>query len=157
MSVVGTDWPVGFTRPARLRARVDCEAFFERVETHLGGRYERPDRTTSGGQCVVDFFHPRTLDAFGDGLAGSFNRSGVVWVPAAARLGVQLRVPEAHGDAVAGALAGAPFAFDRTDHRGVSRPDGEMVTVLHFSTRASGASPAAVDRTLAAVGAALSV
>lgn len=106
---------------------MDCEAFFRAVERHLGGRYERPTRTTSGGQCVVDFFHPRIAERFGaDGVGTQFNRSGVVWVPAADRLGVQLRAPAAHDGAVADALAVAPVAFDRTDHRGVPAPDGPL-------------------------------
>lgn len=136
---------------------MDCEQFFAAVDAHLdtaGG----VSRTETGGQCVVDFFHPRIVDRFGTtGVQSQFNRSGVVWVPPVDRLGVQLRVPAAHEDAVEEALADAPLAFERIDHRGVSAPGGEMVTVLHYSAGASGVSGDTLDATVAAVGTALRV
>lgn len=137
---------------------MDCAAFFELVADRLGDHSVEPTRTATGGQCVVDFFHPRTEERLGtDGLATRFNRSGVVWVPDADRLGVRLRVPATHGDAIAEALAGAPFPFDRTDHRGVVTPDGEVVTVLHVSLRTDDVARGDLEATLDAVARALSV
>jgi hypothetical protein len=137
---------------------MDCEDFFDAVDRRLTGRYREPTRTTAGTQCVVDFFHPRIVARFGtDGLATRFNRSGVVWAPAGARLGVELRVPATHEAAVAAALADAPFAFDCTDHRGVTAPGGETVTVLHFTAREADVDRTARDATLDAVADALAV
>ena len=94
---------------------MNCEPFFELVDETIGDRLVRPRRTETGGQCVVDFFHPLTAARLGDdSLVTAFNRSGVVWAPPARRLGVQLRVPEATEDAVAAALRESPFAVERT-------------------------------------------
>lgn len=49
------------------------------------------------------------------------------------------------------ALASAPFEFERTDHRGVGAPDGEMVSILHYSLRTANVSREELDATLAAV------
>lgn len=138
--------------------RIGCRTFFEMVETSLGGRYDRPTRREPGGQCVVDFFHPRAVERLGtEGLATRFNRSGLVWAPPADRLAVQLRVPAAHDEAVTAALADAPVAFERTDHRGVAASDGEVVTMLHYSVRTGPVARDDLVATLDAVGAALVV
>jgi hypothetical protein len=109
-------------------------------------------------QCVVDFFHPRIVERLGsDGLAVRFNRSGVVWAPSGGHFGAELRVPAGHDEAVRAALADAPVPFERSDHRGVGAPDGELVTVLHYSGRASDVSVTCRDETLDAVAAALDV
>jgi hypothetical protein len=135
-----------------------CESFFAAVDRVLGDRYRAPSSTATGGQCVVDFFHPRIVERLGtDGLAVRFNRSGVVWAAAGRHVGAELRIPAAHDDAVRAALAPAPLPFERSDHRGVAAPDGEMVTVLHYTARAAGVSVADRDATLEAVGAALEV
>lgn len=137
---------------------MDCPAFFEAVETRLSGRYEEPTETVVGDQCVVEFYHPRVVERLGtDSLVGRFNRSGLVWAPRGDRLGVKLRVPDPHGGAVADALAGAPFPFEETDHRVVGAPDGEMVTVLHYSLRTGPISREEFETTLDAVAAALEV
>lgn len=137
---------------------MDCTAFFETATAELAELAGDPTRSTPGGQCVYEFYHPRIQERFGDqGLATSFNRSGVVWSPVGRQLGVKIRVPDAHGDAVADALADAPLEFEQTDHRGAAAPDGEMVTVLHFAARASDVSTDATAATLAAVAAALAV
>lgn len=137
---------------------MDCPEFFAVVEATLADRCERPTRSTPGDQCVFEFFHPRVADRLGtDGLATRFNRSGVVWAPRRDRLAVQVRVPAAHDDAVSTALAAAPFAVERTDHRRVSAPGGEVVAMLHYSIRASDVSPDAFDATLSAVAVALAV
>lgn len=137
---------------------MDCAPFYDLVEATLGDRLVRPRRTTSGGQCVVDFFHPRTAARLGDdSLVTAFNRSGVVWAPPARRLGVQLRVPEAHETAVLAALDDAPFPVDRTDHRGASAPDGEMVLLVHYAVREADVTDDQLRATLAAVAAALDV
>lgn len=137
---------------------MDCAAFFEAAETALADDASEPTRTTTADQCVYDFYHPRAVETFGtDGLVTRFNRSGVVWAPPARRLAVQLRVPAPHGDAVRAALADSPHAFERTDHRGVATPDGEMVTVLHFTVKATDVTDADLTGTLDAVATALSV
>lgn len=136
---------------------MDCQSFFATVEHYLGDRCERPTRLTPGRQCVYEFFHPRIPDALGtDGVAATFNRSGVVWAPPEDRLGVRLRVPESHGDAVSDALAGAPLSFERTDHRGVVRA-GEVVTVLHYAVSATDVSPEVLEATLSTLADALAV
>lgn len=148
----------GFIRPRVLPRRMDCAAFFEAVEARLADGYEEPSETVVGDQCVVEFYHPRVVERLGtDSLVGRFNRSGLVWAPRGDRLGVKLRVPGSHGEAVADALAGAPFPFEETDHRVVGAPDGEMVTVLHFSVRTGPVSDAELEATLEAVAAALAV
>lgn len=137
---------------------MDCEPFFALATDLLGDAWVRPERSVAGGQCVVDFFHPRTVERLGeDGIVTAFNRSGVVWAPPARRLGVQLRVPAAHDDATTAALAAAPFAFDRTDHRGASAPDGEMVRLLHYAVREPDVDDDDLRDTLRAVAAALDV
>lgn len=136
---------------------MDCETFFATVDAHLGTHWEQPTRTATGDQCVVDFFHPRVIERFGaEGLGTQFNRSGIVWVPRAERLSVQLRVPETHAGAVTEALAGTPLSVDRTDHRGVP-VDGTVVTVLHYAMQATGVSRDTLDETLSALAVALSV
>ena len=135
---------------------MNCEPFFELVDETLGDRLVRPRRTETGGQCVVDFFHPLTAARLGDdSLVTAFNRSGVVWAPPARRLGIQLRVPEATEDAVAAALRESPLPVERTDHRGASAPDGEMVMLVHYSVRATNVNDEALRATLSAVAAAL--
>ena len=137
---------------------MDCAAFFEAVGTRLGDRYAEPTETTVGDQCVVEFYHPRVVERLGtDSLVGRFNRSGLVWAPRGDRLGVKLRVPDPHGGPVADALAVAPFPFEETDHRVVGAPDGEMVTVLHYSLRTGPVSEADLEATLDAVADALDV
>jgi hypothetical protein len=137
---------------------MDCKPFFRLVEEHLGEHLARPRRTETGGQCVVDFFHPLTVARLGDdSLVTAFNRSGVVWAPPARRLGVQLRVPECHEETVAAALADAPFPAERTDHRGASAPDGEMVMLVHYAVRATDVSDEELRATLSAVREALAV
>lgn len=137
---------------------MDCEAFFGAVEARLSGRCEEPTETPAGDQCIVEFYHPRVVERLGiDTLVGRFNRSGLVWAPRGDRLGVKLRVPDPHGETVADALVGAPLAFEETDHRVVGAPDGEMVTVLHFSMRTGPVSEADLEATLDAVAAALGV
>jgi len=137
---------------------MDCEAFVGAVEARLPGSAGDPTSTVVGDQCVVEFYHPRVVERLGDGsLVARFNRSGLVWAPRGDRLGVKLRVTDPHGDAVADALAAAPFAFEETDHRVVGAPDGEMVTVLHFSLRTGPVRPAELEATLDAVGRALAV
>lgn len=136
---------------------MDCETFFATVDRHLADLYDRPSRTTTGGQCVVDFYHPRVVATFGtEGLVTRFNRSGIVWAPPD-RLRVQLRVPESHETAVADALAAGPFPAEVTDHRGASTPDGEMVTILHYAIREAGVSNEDLESTLDAVATALEV
>jgi hypothetical protein len=135
---------------------MDCSAFFETATDALGEAAVDPSRTSVGGQCVLEFYHPAVVSALGsDGLATSFNRSGVVWAPRGQQFAVQLRVPDTHDEAVREALASAPLSFDRTDHRGVSGPDGDLVTVLHFGLRTGEVDPVTVEATLAAVGEAL--
>jgi hypothetical protein len=137
---------------------MDCTLFFELVEELFGDALVRPRRTEAGGQCVVDFFHPLVAARLGDdSLVTAFNRSGVVWAPPARRLGVQLRIPDATETAVRAALEAAPFAAERTDHRGASAPDGEMVRLVHYSIRADGVADDDLRTTLAAVAAALDV
>jgi len=137
---------------------MDCARFFEAVDELVGDRLVRSRQTQTGGQCVVDFFHPSTAARLGDdSLVTAFNRSGIVWAPPARRLGVQLRVPAAHDEATTAALAAAPFAFDRTDHRGASAPDGEMVQLLHYAVREPDVDDADLRDTLRAVAAALDV
>lgn len=137
---------------------MDCEAFLEAVEARLPDAAVDPTSTVVGDQCVVEFYHPRVVERLGDNsLVARFNRSGLVWVPRGARLGVKIRVTDPYRDAVAGALAAAPFAFEETDHRVVGAPDGEMVTMLHFSVRTGPVSTAELASTLDAVGAALTV
>jgi hypothetical protein len=137
---------------------MECEPTFDAVEGHLDGLWVRPTTTTAHGQCVVDFFHPRTVERLGaDGLVTAFNRSGVVWAPSGRLLRVQLRVPEAFDEAVLAALAAAPFPADRTDHRGAAAPDGEMVSLLHYTVRGTAVTDGAFDATLAAVADALRV
>jgi hypothetical protein len=137
---------------------MECESTFDAVESHLGEWWVRPTTTTAHGQCVVDFFHPRTVERLGeDGLVTAFNRSGVVWAPSGRLLRIQLRVPETFDEAVRNALAAAPFPADRTDHRGASAPDGEMVSLLHYTIRGTGVTDDAFDATLAAVADALRV
>jgi hypothetical protein len=135
---------------------MECSAFFELVEETVGDRLVRPRRTETGGQCVVDFFHPATAARLGDdSLVTAFNRSGVVWAPPARRLGVQLRVPEADEAAVRSALAGGPFPAERTDHRGASAADGEMVMLVHYAVREADVSDGDLAATLRAVADAL--
>ena len=137
---------------------MDCAAFFEAVDARLGEWAEAPNRTTVGEQCVVEFYHPRTVARLGDGsLVARFNRSGVVWAPRADHLKVKLRVPAAHRAGVVAALAAVPFPVDETDHRIVGAPDGEMVTVLHFSISTDGVTPDEVGTTLDALAAALAI
>ncbi|MXR52819.1 hypothetical protein GRX03_14540 [Halovenus sp. WSH3] len=137
---------------------MDCAAFFEAAGGQLGETVAEPSQQTAGGQCVYEFYHPRVRDHLGtEGLATSFNRSGVVWVPTGRQFAVTLRVPERYGEAVEEALDPAPLAFERTDHRGVSAPDGEMLTVLHFSLRSGGVSEEDVRGTLSALGTAAAV
>lgn len=137
---------------------MDCAAFFAVTGDALGDDWVQPRTTETGRQCVVDFFHPRTLAALGaDGVATAFNRSGVVWAAPASRLGVELRVPLEYDDAVASALAAAPFRTDRTDHRGVTGPDGTTVSLVHYRIRGTDVSDDDLDRTLAAVATALAV
>jgi len=136
----------------------DAAAFLDAAGAALDEHAVAPSRTTAGHQAVYEFYHPLVVDALGtDGVAASFNRSGVVWAPPAGRLAVELRVPAARGDAVAGALAAAPVDVGRSDHRGVPDTDGEAVTVLHLSGRADGCSREDVVATLAAVADALAV
>jgi hypothetical protein len=136
---------------------MDCSDFFEAADAALTAAAD-PTRTETGGQCVYEFYHPRVVAALGtDGLAARFNRSGVVWAPPARRFAAELRVPDAHDDAVAAALSAAPLSFERTDHRGVSGPGGDVVTVLHFTTRAADVDADALDATLSAVADALAV
>jgi hypothetical protein len=73
------------------------------------------------------------------------------------RLGVQLRVPDDRDGAVSTALGDAPLAFDRTDHRGVPGPAGDVVTIVHFGARGDDVDRESLVETLAAVGAALAV
>jgi hypothetical protein len=135
---------------------MNCAPFFGLVDDVLGERLVRPRRTETGGQCVVDFFHPRTAARLGDAsLVTAFNRSGVVWAPPARRLGVQLRIPERDEKRVAEALDAAPYSAERTDHRGASAPDGEMVMLVHYSVRATDVTDEELRATLAAVAAAL--
>ena len=137
---------------------MDCATFFDLLDERLGDRHHEPSRTTVGDQCVVEFYHPRVVERLGTGsLVTRFNRSGVVWAPLADHLKVKLRVTDPHRDAVVEALDRAPFAFAETDHRVVGAPDGEMVTVLHYSMSTDGVSRAEVEATLDAVGAALAV
>ncbi|WP_380675668.1 hypothetical protein [Salinigranum sp. GCM10025319] len=137
---------------------MNCEPFFELVDEILGDRLVRPRRTETGGQCVVDFFHPLTAARLGDdSLVTAFNRSGVVWAPPARRLGIQLRIPEEREDAVAAVLRESPFAVERTDHRGASAPDGEMVMLVHYSVRATDVNDQDLQATLSTVAAALDV
>jgi len=137
---------------------MDCERFFRIVDAQFGAHYVEPIRTESGGQCVVDFFHPRVVDRFGTaGVGTQFNRSGVVWVSEAGRLAIQLRVPEESDDAVRAALADAPLAVERTDHRGVATPDGEIVTVVHYSVGVDGVTVEELETTLSTVAGALAV
>ena len=137
---------------------MDCQGFFEAVETRLADRYEEPTRTVVGDQCVVEFFHPRVVERLGTGsLVTRFNRSGVVWAPRADHLKIKLRVTDPHRDAVVDALAVAPFSFDETDHRVVGAPDGEMVTILHYGVSTDGVSRAELEATLDAVAEALAV
>jgi hypothetical protein len=137
---------------------MDCPAFFEVATDELGARAAEVTRATVGGQCVFEFYHPAVVATLGtDGLATSFNRSGVVWVPAARRLGVQVRVPDDRDQAVSSVLRDAPLAFDRTDHRGVSGPDGDVVTIVHFAARVEAVDDDALRGTLATLGAALAV
>jgi hypothetical protein len=135
---------------------MDCTAFFGLVDEVVGDLLVRPRWTETGGQCVVDFFHPRTAARLGDdSLVTAFNRSGVVWAGPARRLGVQLRIPAADEKRVAPALAAAPFPAERTDRRGASAPDGEMVTLVHYSIRTADVTDGELRATLDAIGAAL--
>lgn len=137
---------------------MECEAFFAVVDDALGDRWVRPRRTAVSHQCVVDFFHPRTVAALGDdGVATAFNRSGCVWAPPARRLGVELRVPVEHDAAVRDALAAVPFPIDRTDHRGVTGPGGTTVSLVHYNVRATDVDDDALAATLRAVADALAV
>lgn len=137
---------------------MDCETFFQAVDETVGESAADPSRTTTAQQCVFECFHPRVVERLGtDGLATRFNRSGIVWAPTGRRLGVQIRVPAAQDAAVQDALEDAPLSFERTDHRGVSAPDGEMVSILHFSARTDGVSEPTVRETLRAVAAAFRV
>ena len=135
---------------------MDCAPFFDLVDELVGDRLVRPRETRAGGQCVVDFFHPSTAARLGDdSLVTAFNRSGIVWAPPARRLGIQLRVPEADESRVQAALAANPFPVDRTDHRGASAPDGEMVMLVHYAIREADVSDADLRATLEAVAAAI--
>ena len=137
---------------------MDCAAFFEAVEGRLSGRHAEPTETVVGDQCVAEFYHPRVVERLGtDSLVGRFNRSGLVWATRGDRLGVKIRITDPHGEAVADALAGAPFPFEETDHRVVGAPDGEMVTVLHYSVRTGPVSREDLEATLDAVADALAV
>lgn len=137
---------------------MECDEFFALVEQRLSERYLEPTTTETGGQCVVEFFHPRVVERFGsDGLVTRFNRSGLVWAPPVDRLGAKLRVTDAVDGAVADALGRAPFPLERRDNRVVGAPDGEMVTILHFSTRTGPVSRADLETTLEAIADALSV
>jgi hypothetical protein len=135
---------------------MDCTPFFELVDELVDDSLVRPRRTRTGGQCVVDFFHPSTAARLGDdSLVTAFNRSGIVWAPPARRVGVQLRVPEADEERVRAALERGPFPVDRTDHRGASAPDGEMVMLVHYAVRETDVDDDDLRATLAAVAAAL--
>ena len=135
---------------------MDCAPFFELVDELLGDSLVRPRETQTGGQCVVDFFHPSTAARLGDdSLVMAFNRSGIVWAPPARRLGVQLRVPAADEERVEDALGRSPFSADRTDHRGASAPDGEMVMIVHYAVRETEVTDDDLRATLEAVAAAL--
>lgn len=137
---------------------MDCEAFFETVRARLSARYEDPTETAVGDQCVVEFYHPRVVERLGiDSLVTRFNRSGLVWAPRADRLGVKLRITDPHGEAVADALGAAPFPFEESDHRVVGAPDGEMVTVRHYSLRTGPVPRDDLVSTLDAVAEALAV
>lgn len=137
---------------------MDCESFFEAVSAVLGSLAHDPSQTAVGDQCVVEFYHPRVVDRLGtDSLVTRFNRSGLVWAPRGERLGVKIRVTDPHRDAVVDALAAAPYPFEETDHRVVGAPDGEMVTMLHFSLRTGPVSRSAFEDTLDAIAAALAV
>jgi hypothetical protein len=137
---------------------MDCAPFYALVDDFLEAHLVRPRRTQAGNQCVVDFFHPATAARLGaDSLVTAFNRSGIVWAPPARRLGVQLRVPEAEEARVRDALAASPFAADRTDHRGASAPDGEMVMLVHYAIRETDVDDDDLRAVLAAVAAALDV
>lgn len=135
---------------------MDCESFFESVADRLGSHATDPTETVVGDQCVVEFYHPRVVDRLGtDSLVTRFNRSGLVWAPRGDRLGVKIRVTDPHRDAVIEALEAAPFPFEETDHRVVGAPDGEMVTILHYSVRTGPVSEADLQSTLDAVAVAL--
>jgi|GEM_PF-6371712 len=137
---------------------MDCESFFETVTAALDSVAEDPSQTVVGDQCVVEFYHPRVVDRLGtDSLVTRFNRSGLVWAPRGERLGVKIRVTDLHRDAVVDALATAPYPFEETDHRVVGAPDGEMVTMLHFSLRTGPVSQSAFEETIEAIAAALAV
>lgn len=137
---------------------MDCASFFETVSERLGAHAEDPSETVVGDQCVVEFYHPRVVERLGtDSLVTRFNRSGLVWATRGDRLGVKIRVPDPHRDAVADALEAAPYPFEEIDHRVVGAPDGEMVTVLHYSVRTGPVSESDLVATLDAVAAALDV
>jgi hypothetical protein len=137
---------------------MDCASFFETVADRLGSHAADPTETVVGDQCVVEFYHPRVVERLGtDSLVTRFNRSGLVWAPRGDRLGVKIRVTDPHRDAVTAALAAAPFSFEETDHRVVGAPDGEMVTILHYSVRTGPVSEADLHSTLDAVAAALAI
>ena len=137
---------------------MDCPAFFDAAEARLAERAVEPSRTAVGDQCVFEFYHPRVVERLGAGsLVTRFNRSGVVWAPRADHLKVKLRVTDPHRDAVVDALAASPFSFHETDHRVVGAPDGEMVTVLHYSMSTDGVSRADLDATIDALAGALAV
>jgi len=137
---------------------MDCAAFFEAVDERLSGRYADPTQTVVGNQCIVEFYHPRVVERMGsDSLVTRFNRSGLVWAPGGDRLGVKLRVTDAYGEAVTEALAGSPFPFEESDHRVVSAPDGEMMTIVHYSLRTEVPTDADLTATLDAVADALAV
>lgn len=137
---------------------MDCAAFFEAARAELGEIVAEPGQQTVGQQCVYEFYHPRVREHLGtEGLATSFNRSGAVWMPTGRQFAATLRVPERYGEAVSEALSPAPLSFDQTDHRGVAAPDGEMLTMLHFSHRTGEVSGDDLRATLSALGTAVAV
>lgn len=142
--------------PGATTVRMACESFFQTVADRLGSHATDPTETVVGDQCVVEFYHPRVVDRLGtDSLVTRFNRSGLVWAPRGDRLGVKIRVIDSHRDAVREALEAAPVSFEETDHRVVGAPDGEMVTILHYSVRTGPVSEVDLEATLDAVAAAL--
>lgn len=134
---------------------MDAETFGALVDRHL---VDAPGRTRErvGDRRLVDFFHPATRERLGEDVAVSgFYRSGVVWHPVGNLLAVELRVPAAVDDAVCEALAGVPGDYERNAHRAATTADGDVLRVVHHRIRCPDADEATVERTLAAVAAAL--
>lgn len=131
---------------------MDCEGFFATVTSRLDGLSD-PSYTTSGRQCALDFFHPRTAARLSDSSpVSAFYRSGVVWFEPTRTLKVEFRIPEQFDDPAMEALSSLErYRVTRRAHRPAARSSGEFLSLVHYGVKCDDATEADVDRILDAV------